>query len=315
MRDGRLQLTSLIEAASSLVNAPVVIGDRPVGRRTSQDPGGLISCRVRSARSGDDATAGPDHRGPGLSYRGCSAHARRPDDGHRDASGGRLREAMTLYQKVLSREKENSVGAAPAGGAAPSARRACAGRGVDRPGGGSAAECAGVPRQSGRGLSGPGPTGPGRRLLPGGAEPVGGLIPRPCATSAWRAQGLGKKTEAAGHFRRALELRPDFATAHNNLGIVLRDLGQMEAGGRWSTSAGRSSPRRPASARGPTWAGDAPGPGPGRGGAAALPGSRAAPAGHGGPAPQPRAMPSCGDGEAHGGQGLVPERPCGWSLT
>jgi predicted O-linked N-acetylglucosamine transferase (SPINDLY family) len=41
-------------------------------------------------------------------------------------------------------------------------------------------------------------------------------------------QDLGQFEEAAACFRRALQLKPDFITAHNNLGNVLQDLGRLE---------------------------------------------------------------------------------------
>jgi tetratricopeptide (TPR) repeat protein len=52
--------------------------------------------------------------------------------------------------------------------------------------------------------------------------------PEACCNLGLALQGLGKRNEAADQFRRALALRPDFATAHNNLGIVLRELGQLD---------------------------------------------------------------------------------------
>ena len=39
---------------------------------------------------------------------------------------------------------------------------------------------------------------------------------------------LGKLDEAAACHRRTLDLLPDFAGAHNNLGNVLQDLGRFD---------------------------------------------------------------------------------------
>ena len=54
-----------------------------------------------------------------------------------------------------------------------------------------------------------------------------GFAGAPATTSAtfsrpWNVRG------SRGRCRRALELEPDFAEAHNNLGNVLRALGQLE---------------------------------------------------------------------------------------
>ncbi len=34
--------------------------------------------------------------------------------------------------------------------------------------------------------------------------------------------------EAAASYRQALRLKPDYAEAHNNLGVVLKELGQLD---------------------------------------------------------------------------------------
>ncbi len=38
----------------------------------------------------------------------------------------------------------------------------------------------------------------------------------------------GKRDEALACFRRAIELKPDYTTAYNNLGAVLSDQGKQE---------------------------------------------------------------------------------------
>ena len=41
-------------------------------------------------------------------------------------------------------------------------------------------------------------------------------------------QDLGQLDDAVASYRRALEIKPDFAEAHNNLGNALKDLGQLD---------------------------------------------------------------------------------------
>src|SRR4051812_1648557 len=42
------------------------------------------------------------------------------------------------------------------------------------------------------------------------------------------SRALWKMDVAVRHYRRALELRPDFATAHYNLGVTLFDIGRVD---------------------------------------------------------------------------------------
>ena len=51
--------------------------------------------------------------------------------------------------------------------------------------------------------------------------------PRPTTTSA-RLAGRGEVDEAIAHFRKALEIKPDYAEAHYNLGLVLAGRGQVD---------------------------------------------------------------------------------------
>ena len=39
---------------------------------------------------------------------------------------------------------------------------------------------------------------------------------------------LGKLQEAELSYRKAIEIKPDFAEAHSNLGIILKDLGKLQ---------------------------------------------------------------------------------------
>ncbi len=56
----------------------------------------------------------------------------------------------------------------------------------------------------------------------------GRTIPRLSATWGRHFKVWASSAEAVDHLRRALELRPDFVVAHNNLGIALRDLGRKD---------------------------------------------------------------------------------------
>ncbi len=55
---------------------------------------------------------------------------------------------------------------------------------------------------------------------------------------AWR-QGKGDWTAAAAYYQKALDLRPKAVAVHNNLGLVLADVGWLEdnADGRWGPGA------------------------------------------------------------------------------
>ena len=43
-----------------------------------------------------------------------------------------------------------------------------------------------------------------------------------------RSKDQGKLDEAVACYRRALELKPDYAEAHNNLGNALKDQGKLD---------------------------------------------------------------------------------------
>ena len=53
-------------------------------------------------------------------------------------------------------------------------------------------------------------------------------MPRRTTTWALRLHDQGKLDEAVACYRRALELKPDYAEAHNNLGIALKDQGKLD---------------------------------------------------------------------------------------
>jgi tetratricopeptide (TPR) repeat protein len=141
--------------------------------------------------------------------------------------GGRLGEAATLYQKVLSQEKENPVALHLLG--VLNHQRGDNARAIELIGRAVAlrpnvpafhANLAEAYRAIGQLERAAGCCRAALGLWPDYPEALCNL--------GLALQGLGKKSEAVDQFKRALELRPQFATAHNNLGIVLRDLGRQD---------------------------------------------------------------------------------------
>ena len=53
-------------------------------------------------------------------------------------------------------------------------------------------------------------------------------MPRPTTTWAIALKDQGKLDEAVACYRRALELKPDYAEAHSNLGNALKDQGKLD---------------------------------------------------------------------------------------
>ena len=53
-------------------------------------------------------------------------------------------------------------------------------------------------------------------------------MPKPTTTSASPWPTAAGVDEAIAHYREALEINPDFAASHNNLGILLAGLGQVD---------------------------------------------------------------------------------------
>ena len=51
---------------------------------------------------------------------------------------------------------------------------------------------------------------------------------RPTTTSASVLADRGQVDEAIAHYQKALEIKPDFAEAHNNLGAALAGRGQFD---------------------------------------------------------------------------------------
>ncbi len=141
--------------------------------------------------------------------------------------GGRLGEAATLYQKVLSQEKENPVALHLLG--VLHHQRGDNARAIELIGRAVAlrpnvpafhANLAEAYRAMGQLDRAAGCCRAALSLFPDYPEALCNL--------GLALQGLGKKPEAVNQFKRAIELRPRFATAHNNLGIVLRDLGRLD---------------------------------------------------------------------------------------
>ena len=72
----------------------------------------------------------------------------------------------------------------------------------------------------------------GHRPVPPGPGDQARLRARPTTTSARHLADRGQVDEAIAHYRKALEIKPDFAEAHNNLGAVLAGRGQSRRGYR-----------------------------------------------------------------------------------
>ena len=122
---------------------------------------------------------------------------------------GDLGQAGPLYQKVLARSRRTPRRCI-CSACCTIKRGITTRRRDDQPSGGSAAQRGGVPREPGRGLPCAGPVRSGRRLLQGGSA-IGAELSRGAEQPGLAYQGLGRSTEAIDQFRRALELRPDFA--------------------------------------------------------------------------------------------------------
>src|SRR5262245_32516465 len=121
------------------------------------------------------ARSAPLVRGRDTYDRGSFAHARRLNDGHRDAPGGPPRRGSHALSEGPVAGEGEPRGLASAGGAAPPAWGQREGDRADQSGGGVEAERAGIPREPRGGLSRDGAIGAGRGVLPGGAGPVARL--------------------------------------------------------------------------------------------------------------------------------------------
>ena len=76
-------------------------------------------------------------------------------------------------------------------------------------------------------LQGAGEAGRSGRLLPPGTGTEAGLC-RGAQQPGQCLQDQGKLDEAVACYRRALELKPDYAEAHNNLGNALKEQGKLD---------------------------------------------------------------------------------------
>ena len=83
-------------------------------------------------------------------------------------------------------------------------------------------------QQLGQPVAGPRQARRGGRLPPAGPGAEAGLC-RSAQQPGHALKDQGRLDEAVAAYRRALELKPDFAEAHNNLGGVLRCQGSFEA--------------------------------------------------------------------------------------
>jgi tetratricopeptide (TPR) repeat protein len=141
--------------------------------------------------------------------------------------GGRLGEAATLYQKVLSQEKENPVALHLLG--VLHHQRGDNARAIELIGRAVALR-PNVPAFHANLAEAYRATGQLERAAGccRAALSLWSEYPEALCNLGLALQGLGKKTEAVEQFEKAIKLRPKFATAHNNLGIVLRDLGRLD---------------------------------------------------------------------------------------
>src|ERR1700693_1283664 len=58
-----------------------------------------------------------------------------------------------------------------------------------------------------------------------------------------RCQRENRLTEAFQHFQRALAVRPDYAPAHNNLGVIRQQWGQLDAAAAAYLEAIKANPQ------------------------------------------------------------------------
>ena len=141
---------------------------------------------------------------------------------------GQLEPAAQLYQKILVQEQDNAAALHLLGVLHHQQGEHAPGRRIDRPGRGTSAERPRLSCQPGRGLPRAGPVRARRGLLPHGLASVARLPrspqqPWPGPARSWPPRRSRRAVPAA-----PCELRPDFAAAHNNLGITLRELGQLD---------------------------------------------------------------------------------------
>ena len=80
----------------------------------------------------------------------------------------------------------------------------------------------------GNALQGPGQARRGGRRISPGDRPQAGLMPRLIPTSALALADQGKLDEAIAAYRQAIDIKPDYAEAHSNLGIALADQGKLD---------------------------------------------------------------------------------------
>ena len=133
------------------------------------------------------------------------------------------------------------------------------------------------PQQPGHRLDGAGPARRGDRRLPPGDRSSSPIWPRPTTTWAIALRDQGRLDEAIAAYHRAIELKPDHAEAHSNLGIALEDQGRLDEA---IAAYHRAIALKPDHGRGPQQPGQrAEGPGPARRGTGLLPQGRRAEAG------------------------------------
>ena len=83
-------------------------------------------------------------------------------------------------------------------------------------------------QQPGQRPQGPGEAGRCGRLLPPGTGTEAGLCRGTQQPGRCSSRTRGSWTMRVACYRRALELKPDYAEAHNNLGVALKDQGKLD---------------------------------------------------------------------------------------
>ena len=144
------------------------------------------------------------------------------------AAQGKLDEAIACYRRAAGAEAGLCRGARQLGQWPSWPGKAGRSGRLLPPGAGTEAGLCRGTQQPGQCLEGPGEAGRSDRLLSPGTGTEAGLMPRRTTTWAMAFKDQGKLDEAVACYRRALELKPDFAEAHNNLGNALKDQGKLD---------------------------------------------------------------------------------------
>ena len=207
---------------------------RPEARRGPRQPGHCAACQ------------GPVGRGHRLLPEG---HRARPEDRRRPLQPGRcaggkgqLDEAIACYQKAIELDPKlasahSNLGTALAGKGQLDEAIACYRKAIELD-----PKSASGPLQPGRGIGWQ--RASWTRPSPATRRPSSSTrsSPRPTATWATALSDKGQLDEAIACYRKAIELDPKNAAAHNNLGIALHRQGPVRRGHRLLPEGHRARP-------------------------------------------------------------------------